>query len=567
MASPNGIQHLRFGEFEVWPATGELRKNGVLLRLQPQPFRLFSLLLTRPGELVTREEIQRELWGADTTVEFDQGLNYCIRQIRAVLGDDARDPRFIETVPKRGYRFIASLSEIPLQEGPTEPSPKQDLIEPVAANTQVGAAGAVVASLPQQAHYFTGLSQAVVLTMLAVLAAGGLWTLVLGKSADRNGPKSILVRPFVSIGLSQQDDWFADALTQQLISEIARTKMIHVIPWTTALGLKNQPLSTPELRNRFGVDTVLEGSVTRVGERLKIGTHLIDAKADRTVWSHEDQRDLLDLGGLQDDLTGSLAEVLKLRLTEGEGSIARRRPEDPEVYNLYLRAVYLADQYTDETTAKSIEYFSEVIRQAPTFARAYAGLALAQSIQPPSPATRVEALLDAQTAARKAIELDPTLAEGHAALAHSLFKVWQWKAAEKEFQIALGLDPELATTHQLYGIYLATLGRSEEAVREARRAVELAPSSALITYSFATVLFHAGRFEDAIVQCRRAQELSPHYVLAYLTLTRALTSLGRTKEAFAILEEWERFSPDNVQPCGSRQHSPRQADSTLPRKL
>jgi DNA-binding winged helix-turn-helix (wHTH) protein/TolB-like protein/Flp pilus assembly protein TadD len=549
MASPNRGQRLRFAEFEICPSTGELRKNGLPLKLQPQPFRLLAYLVSRPGELVTREDIQQELWGQETKVEFDPGLNFCIRQIRLVLGDDAREPRFVETVPKRGYRFIAEVSSsetTPLSAEETRLSPEAsvDELKPVLVSPDKQ-----VAALPiSSSGRWHRIALTTFLAVITFIAVGDLWQSRISKANSPSRPKAILISRFISIGLPKDDAWFSDALTQELIYTLAQTKTVKVTPWTAVLAIKNQPLSVQELRERFGVDSILEGSVTRVGDRLKIVTHLIDATSEGTLWSHEDQREAGDLAGSQDDITASLAEVLKLRLNESDVPKSRRRPEDRETYSLYLRAVNLADQFTDESIAKSIEYFNEVIRRAPDFARAYSGLALAQTIQPlKATSPRAAALMNAKAAAQKAIELDPTLGEAHSMLAHALFRDWQWKEAEKEFQKALQLDPDLASTHQLYGLYLATVGRHAEGIQESRRAVELAPASPLITYSLATVLFHAGNYEEAVVQCRRAQELSPYYPLAYLTLTRALTALGRTREALEVLDGWRRYSPEDVQ--------------------
>jgi DNA-binding winged helix-turn-helix (wHTH) protein/TolB-like protein/Tfp pilus assembly protein PilF len=528
MASPKGEDCVRFGGFELSLSAGELRKAGALIKLQPQPMRLLTLLVSRPGELVTREEIRQVVWGEDTTVEFDQGLNFCIRQIRAAIGDDAREPLFIETVPRRGYRFIAAF---------TRPEAS------IAGQAQDVPATAMTAGLRRRTWpWFAGSAAAVL-----VLAGVPLWWF--SHASEPRTPNAILVRPFAGLGLAPEDAWLGDALTRQLIVNLADTKALHVIPWSASLALKGQSISVRDLGKRFHVDAILDGSVEHVNGLLRVTAQLVDVATERTLWSHQDERDALDLGGVQEGLLRDIADALKLRLAEPATPVARRRPADLETYNLYLRALYLSDEFTAEGVGKSVADFEEVIRRAPGYAPAHAGLANAlNALAFVQPVKSKQPLARATDEAQAAIALDPGLGEAHAALAHSFFNAWDWPAADREFQRALRLDPDSATVRQLYGLFLASQGRSEEAVREARRAAELAPTSVLISYCLAQVYFRSGRYDEAIMQSRRTLELDKGFQRGLSLLARAYTLKGMTSEAAATLDEWERYESEPMQP-------------------
>jgi len=516
MLNPTNVERFKFSSFELCPATGELLKGGTKLKLQPQPFRLLLLLVSRSGELVTREEIRETLWDDGTTVEFDQSLNYGIRQIRAVLGEGAQEPKFIETLPKRGYRFIATVTPVMREESPPQ--------------------------APRRSGLWWIATAAAALTLVLIFLAGGT-------RETAAAPRAILVRPFVSLGLPEDDAWFGDALTQQLIGTLAETKTVHVVPWSSSLALKGQSANVHELGKRFQVDAILEGSVVRSGERLRVFTQLVDVSTERILWSQQDEREARDLARMQDDVMNAIAGTLKLRLSEAAMPAARRRPQDLETYNLYLKAVALGDQFSRNGGAESVKDFEEVIQKAPGFAPAYAGLANELAILPfLQPVPVKETLARAKDAAQHAIALDPSLASAHTALAHCLYSNWDWKASEKEFQISLSLDPDSATAHQLYGLLLGSQGRAAEAIREGRRAADLGPTSGLIAFSLATILFHAGNFDEAIAQNRRALDLDPGFLEAYNVLARAYTLKGRTAEAVQTLHDWERYQAEPAQP-------------------
>jgi TolB-like protein/DNA-binding winged helix-turn-helix (wHTH) protein/tetratricopeptide (TPR) repeat protein len=516
--APGEGEYVRFNSFALCSETGELFKDGIPLKLSPQPFRLLRLLVSRPGELVSREEIQQALWADGTTVEFDQGLNFCIRQIRAALNDDAREPRFIETLPKRGYRFIAPIE-----------------VEPSAAEPRVAAPR----PWKRLRWWLAGAAATAIVGLI----------LAIPPNEFRAGPQAILVRPLVNLGLPAEEAWLADALTQELVAALAETKSLRVIPWSSSIALKGQNLGARDLGVRFHVNAILEGSIRRSGDRLQVTMQLVDAASDGTLWTYKDERDARELGKIQDDLLTGIADTLKLRITEETTPSTRRRPPDLETYNLYLKAQYLADQFSAEGVAQSIDDFEEVVHKAPGYAPSYAGLANALTILPFFQSTPPrETLARARSAAQQAIQLDAGLAVAHAALAHAFFMEWEWQPAGKEFLTALGLDPNSAMARQLQALFLASQGRADEAIREAKHAEALAPTSGLIAFSLSQVFLQTSHFDEAIEQSRRTLQLYPHFPEAYNALARAYTLKGMTKQALETLQEWSRYETSREQP-------------------
>jgi DNA-binding winged helix-turn-helix (wHTH) protein/TolB-like protein/Tfp pilus assembly protein PilF len=511
MPNPPQSDPIRFGPFELHPASGELFKDGAPLSIQPQPLRLLHLLLSRSGELVTREELRQTLWPDGTTVDFDQGLNYCIRQIRAALGESADEPRYIETLPKRGYRFIAPLTAAAAH----PPKPGIGLHLPLAALT----------------------------------IALAIFSVYLLTTKATPPPKLILVRPFVGLGLSPEQAWYSDALTQQLIGEMARTKSIRVLPWSTSLALKSQPASVSDLRRRFGAEAILEGSIRSEGKRWTVVSQLVDTQSESVLWSHRDERETSDLGQFEKDLLTAIASTLKLRFDDGTKSAANRRQLDPETNILYLKAASMKDQLSPNGAAQGAKAYEEVIRRQPDYAPAYAGLANLWATLPfLRKAPPEETLLKAAGLARQAIALDPALAEAHAALAHSYFNLWKWPEAEKEFQTALSLDPDSATTLQLYAVCLATQARFEEALARAESASRLAPTSGLMAYTIALVHFHAGHFDQAIAAARRTIDIDRGFLSARIIMIRAYVMKGMHKEALEVHLESPRSTTDKTTP-------------------
>lgn len=500
MLNQGNLERLRFGPFELDPVSGELFRNDLPLSLQPQPFRVLHLLASRSGELVTREELRQALWADGTTVDFDQGLNYCIRQIRAVLGESAGEPRYIETLPKRGYRFTAQRNETQKIE-----KPKNSISAPPTPLFALATVAAIV------------------------LAALGFFLL---KPGSTNAPQVILVRPFVGIGLTPDQAWVPDALAQQLIGELARNKKIRVLPWSTSLALKSRPSSAKQIYSEFGAQAILEGSIRRESDRWSVVAQLVDTRADRVLWSHSDHRPGIDIGGLEKSLLLSIAEPLKIQLANLASSGESRRQLDIDTYNLYLQATAMKDQLKPKGAEESAKAFEEVIRRAPSYAPAHAGLANTLITFPFLRATPpLQTLSKASEIARLAISLDPSLPEAHAALAHASFNLWSWNQAESSFKTALSLDPDSATTLQLHALYLITQRRFAEALQSAQAGLKLAPTNGLMAHTVALVHFHAGNYDESIQASQLTLNIDPLRASPHNIKSRALTMKGAFDQA------------------------------------
>ena len=473
------MKRIRFGSHEFDPVNGELFCDGRQVKLQPQPSRVLALLLAHPGEVVSREQLREALWPDGTTVEFDQGLNYCIRQIRAALGESAGDPEFIETLPKKGYRFIAALDR------PEEASP---------------------APVRESASPRFGMPWWAAALVLLSLLLGWNWY----SRRIPSTPKSILIQAFVPLGMPEEEAWYGEAIAQQLIGHLAKAEGIQVSPWSTSASLRGQKLTAIEAARKQGAEAVLEGSVRKQEQRLIVTAQLVDARSERVIWSYRDDRAALDLGEVENAVTASMARALRFRIVEGEAPLARRRPEDPETYNLYLKGLALNDRLTPAGTAAAAEAFEEVMRRAPNFAPAYVGLANVMVLETfTRGASKKSNFARALELADKALTLDPEFADAHGAKAHALFNAWNWAEADREFEIALRLDPNATATLQLFGLFLGMRGRFDEAAKVLRRAEELAPASGLIAATQCRVAFHAKRYEEAIATCTKTLVIDP----------------------------------------------------------
>lgn len=506
---PNEMKRIRFGSHEFDPATGELFRDGQIVKLQPQPSRVLSLLLSQPGEVVSREQLREALWPDGTTVEFDQGLNFCVRQIRSALGESASNPEFVETLPKKGYRFIATIDP-PVEAAPLPPPPTAQVPSRLRWPLLAGALG-----------------------LLSLLIG---WTWYGNRTATL--PKSILIQAFVPLGMGEEDAWYGDAIAQQLIGHLAKAKGIRVLPWSATTSFRERKLSGVEAARTEGADAILEGSVRKQDNRLIVTAQLVDTSSERVIWSYRDDRAARDLGEIENAVTASMARALRFRIVEGEQPLARRRPEDPETYNLYLKGMALNDRLTSVASAAAEEAFAEVMRRAPNFAPAYVGMANLLVLETfTRGASKSENFARALELAESALKLDPDFAEAHGARAHALFNSWNWAEADREFQTALRLDPESPTILQLYGIYLATQRRFDEAMKALKRAEDLSPVSGLIATSQCRVAFYAKRYDDAIAACKRALVIDPARRETNTFLGRTYVMQGKPQEAQRLFTE------------------------------
>jgi len=534
MASPPlPLAKVKFGEFELDPSAGRLFKAGIPLKLQPQPFRVLLLLTSRAGQVVTREEIQQHLWGEATFVDFEHGINFSINQIRAALSDDAEKPRYIETRPRLGYRFIGTLQGgNGIADGRSLPS------LPVAVKSPQRA---TQAARPRR-WFRPGLYLGV---LLAVAGFVG-WVAVLGwnlpwQSAMPAPIRSLAVLPLANLSGDPAQDYFAEGMTDELLTDLAHFSDVRVISRTSVMRYKDTRKSVPEIARELNVDGIVEGSVMRFGDRVRIRVQLIYAPRDQQVWAASYERDLKDVLELQQDAARDIAGELRLQLTgQQQARLSQTYTVSPEVHELYLKGRYFWNKRDEPGLSKAIEYFQQALAKDPNYAPAYAGLAdsyillLGYADVPPP-----DALAEAKAAAEEAVRLDDTLAEAHTSLAiiaHSFG--WNWEESRRQYERALELNPNYATAHHWYGdAYLAPMGRVNEAVEEIRKAQALDPLSTIIAADVGKELIFARRYDEAFAQLGKVLELDPNFGVTHFWLWYACTETGRYPEAFTELEK------------------------------
>jgi TolB-like protein/Tfp pilus assembly protein PilF len=459
---------LRFGVFEVDLQAGELRRSGVRVRVQDQPFQVLAALLEHPGQLITREELRQRIWPADTYVDFERGLNKAVNRLREALGDPADCPKFIETLPRRGYRIIAPVER---------------------------------------------------------------------------RINSIAILPLENLSGDPAREYWADGLTDELITHVAKIVDLRVISRTSAMRFKHSPKSPAEIGRELAVDALVEGSVVLSDSRVRIRVQLVDLSCDRHLWADSYERELGDIVTLQVEIAQAIARQIRARLTTKEKARVAKTV-NPEAYDAYLRGRFFWARRTEEGMEKSFGCFMEAIRLDPTYAAAHAGLADSYlmlgifGMRSPH-----DSCPKARAAAERALQLDDTIAEAHTSLAavRNLYE-WNWPGSEQEFRRALELNPNYAVAHQWYATLLSCLGRHEEALREALCARELDPLSLVINAFVGFIHMRARRYDQAVAACTRAVDLDPSNPFGHWILARSLDAADQIREALAQSEEAVRLS-------------------------
>jgi len=538
--SPRASQvKARFGSFEMDLRAGELRKHGVRIRLQTQPFQILGMLLERPGEVVTREELRQALWHGDTFVDFDHGLNNAINRLREALGDSAESPRFLETFPRRGYRFIAAVESIALpspqdskpqveDSSPTPPAPASDEVAALPVES-------LDASPRTRLWIAGGAGGAALLVLLVSLNTGGVRQRLLKASPPRR-IQSIAVLPLENLSGDPSQEYFADGMTEALITDLGKIGELRVISRTSAMHYKGTRKTLPEITQELNVDAVIEGAVLRSGDRVRITAQLVQAASERHLWAESYERDVRDVLALQDEVARSIANEIKIKLTPQEQArLASGRPVDPEAHEAYLRGRYEWNKWTEEDLKKSVEYFERAIRKDPAYAQAWAGLSDTYqflSLWGSWPAKA--AMPKATAAALKAVDLDDTLSDAHVALWGVLWP-YEPSAAEKEVQRAIALNPNNAWAHQAYGYQLSSVARFDEAIAEMKRALELDPLAPNKHQSLAATLYRAGRYDEALQHFREVPDPDANSERRHRFIAAIYQRKGLQKEAIA---EW-----------------------------
>jgi TolB-like protein/DNA-binding winged helix-turn-helix (wHTH) protein/Tfp pilus assembly protein PilF len=527
---------VRFAVFEIDLGTGELRKHGLRIKLSGQPVALLAMLLEHSGEVVTREELQRRLWPADTHVDFEHSLNAAIKRLRAALGDSAEAPRFVETLARQGYRFIAPLSH-PVETYPNGNQPAthapQLAVENLAGHAPAGRQHWVLVTA---AAGFAFL----IATGLAMIGfnVGGLRDSIRGR-LGASPIRSLAVLPLANLSGNPDQDSFADGMTDALGYSLEGINGLRVISRTSSMHYRGSTKMLPEIARELKVDAVIEGSVLRFGDRIRITVQLVQASTDRRLWGNSYEGDLGELFALQSEVAGSIAAEIHIALTPPDRArLARVGASNPDSYFAYSKGRFLWNKRTEADVKRAIEQFQQAIKKDPNSALNYDGLADCWvTMGWYGYLSPTETFPQAKAAATKALRLDDSLAEVHTSLAFvSLYWDRDWTKADAEFRRAIELNPNYANAHHWYGEYLSLAGRHEQAIAESQRARELDPLSNIINTWVGSRYFFARRYDKAIEQYRDAEEMDPGFVPAHLVLGQAYEQKGMLKEAAAELE-------------------------------
>jgi TolB-like protein/DNA-binding winged helix-turn-helix (wHTH) protein/tetratricopeptide (TPR) repeat protein len=534
MAPENGPlpRIIRFATFAVDLQTRELRKNGLKLKLHGQPFEVLAMLLEQAGEVVGREQLRERLWPTDTFVDFDHGVNTAINRLREALGDSADNPRFIETLPRRGYRFIAPVesSAPPAQAAPRVSSTAPETL-PVPAAKAVKASG--------KWKKFAGILAAMVLLGLLVAANVGDFRHRLLGGQPRTPVQSIAVLPLVNLSNDVNQDYFADGMTEALTTDLGKISALRVISRTSVMQYKGTKKSLPEIARELQVDALVEGTVLRSGNHMRITANLVQASPEKHLWAESYDSEVMDILAVQTQVAQAVAREIQVKLTPAEQKLlSNARPVNPAAHDDYLKGRYLCDQDTRPGLDKGIPYFQRAIQEAPDDPLGYAGLADCYSLLAyggdlfTNDLTGNSYLLKARDAALRALQLDPNLAEAYTSLGKvRMILEWDWVGAETEFKRAIGLNPSYAAAHMWYAHYLVAVGRYDEAVLEAKRSLELDPFSQFTRDYAEWACFLARHYDLAIQLSRQSVELTPQSPWAHFDLAQAYEGKGQSDEA------------------------------------
>jgi TolB-like protein/DNA-binding winged helix-turn-helix (wHTH) protein/Tfp pilus assembly protein PilF len=513
--------------FKVDASNLELRRNGVPVRIREQSFKVLVYLLEHGGELVSREDLRRVLWPADTFVDFDQSLNTAMMKLRDALGDVADAPVYIETIPKRGYRFIAPIS----QAAEPETEPEIETLSPLSI-APVTSPGTIAVSISEPAvTRRPPRSRGLVASVLGGLLAGALLLgVVLGfnlahsrdwlRRRSNAQVRSLAVLPLQNLSGDPTQEYFADGMTEELITELAELGSVRVISRTSVMQYKGAQKPLRQIANELGVDAILEGSVLRSGQHVRVTAQLIDAATDQHLWARTYDRELGDVLLLQSDMAGAIAQEIRVEINgNARPLVAQVSRVDPEEQDLYFRGRYHLGKGSEDEINKGIQYFRQGIEHSPRDARNYAALAdsyLALSDYYLSPAATLEL---GKQAAEKALQLDDNLAETHVSLGAIRFLYdWDWPQAEKEFTQAVKLNPNSSDAHLWRGVFLAQMGRSDEGISEIKLAESLDPLSLAVHVNAGWVYYLARRDEQAVQEWRKILDIDPHFTVTHASI-------------------------------------------------
>jgi TolB-like protein/DNA-binding winged helix-turn-helix (wHTH) protein/tetratricopeptide (TPR) repeat protein len=503
----------RFGQFEADLDARELRKGGIRIKIHEQPFQVLEALLERPGEVVSRDELRHRIWPENTFVDFDQSLNKAVNRVRTALGDNAANPRFVETLSRRGYRLLVPVE----RSEPAVPAPVAAGPDPVRTGVPWRlwlAAGTVV---------------------IALAGAFTFWSV-----ARPARIRSLVVLPLTNLSGDREQEYFVDGITEAITTELASIPGLRVVSTTSAMQYKAAKKPLPAIARDLRVDGVIEGSLLRTGNRMRMLLKLIEARSDRPLWTETYDVDAGDVLRLQNEVVRQVASEIRLKLNpEKQRHPPPSRRIQPAALDAYLKGYALAQLRTEPGLKKSIEYFEQAIAADPGYARAYAGLGISYQFLVTYnlfPAT--EGYRRQMEAARKALELDSTMAEAHSLLGVAkLYGEWDWRAAEKYYKRAVELTPSHAMNHQRYALGLMWMSRFDDALTEIRLAQEMDPLAVIHKLNEGEIYYNARQYERATEQCRRAIETDPKFFASWTFLGLSYVARGMYEDGTRALEQ------------------------------
>jgi len=518
----------RFAEFELDSGRYELRRGDRVLKLEKIPMELLILLAESNGQLVTRDQIIEKIWGKDIFLDTEHGINTAIRKIRQALGDDSEQPRFVQTVTGKGYRFMPAI-----EVGETAPRPALVSAPPAVDAPKV--IGSRHGWKNRRWPRFSMVAVAGTLALVLALIAYFGWRGTRAVPSSHAGPVVLAVLPFQNLSADDSQDYFSDGLTEEMITQLGELNgdQLGVIARTSSMTYKHTTKDVGQIGRELGADYVLESSVRRDGERMRITVQLIRVENQRHIWANSYDRDVTHSIAVQEEVAREVALQIQLKLTDAPaGHPSAPRPLNPAANEAYLKGRYFFSQFTEDGFSKAVSYFDQAIAADPKFAAAYSGLSHAyifliimDAIAPSVGYPKV------RDAAQRAVALDSGLADGRLALAHFKMHMWQWKDAGLEFKKAIALNRSSAPAHRLYAAYLAAVGKQQEALDETRQARRLDPLSMVYHAEMTRTLYYGRQYEQAVEWAGQAEQLDSEFARTHFWLGRVYAQMGKYSEA------------------------------------
>jgi TolB-like protein/DNA-binding winged helix-turn-helix (wHTH) protein/Tfp pilus assembly protein PilF len=520
----NDAKHFyEFGPFRLDTTERLLLRNGEVVPLTPKTYDTLLFLVENSGHALEKEELFKKLW-PESFVEEGTLVRH-ISILRKALGEGPDGSPYIETLPKRGYRFVTSIREVQGQDKEVQ----------------------VAGEKPKHRKKLLISSIALGVVVLAALAVY-LWRSAEARKAASQPIRWLAVLPLRNLSGDPAQEYLADGMTEELITQVAKTSGLRVISRTSAMHYKTTRQRLPQIAHELQVDAVIEGAVGRSGDRVRVTVQLVHAATDRHLWAEAYERDLRNVMALQAEVARTVSREINRKVT-AQTRLAAARPVNPEAYQAYLKGRQsFWERWNTQGLETAIQYYQKAIQNDPSYAPAWAGLADCYTlwIYAGAPLSPREAMTKAKDAAQKALEFDDQLAEAHKALALVKFRYdWDWPGAEKEYKRAVELDPNDALIRVQYAVYLGTMKRRDESLAEIRRAREVDPLSITVNTAMGTLFSWSRRFDDSIAAYQRALDLDRNYRLAHLFLASTYQTIGKYREAVEETLKSKELSGDS----------------------